>query len=142
MPAPSPLLFWARRQLHETAIHRMDAESATGAIAGVDGVTGRDGIDEMLTGFVTRNRRLRSDTPKSLHVHSTDIPGDWLLRISEDKPHTEKVTGEVSADATLSGTASALYGALWNRLPWQDITVTGDTDLVALWSMSVRVRWS
>src|SRR5437762_8081947 len=28
MPAPSPLAFWARRQAHETAIHRADADSA------------------------------------------------------------------------------------------------------------------
>ena len=28
MPAPSPLAFWARRQAHETAIHRYDAQSA------------------------------------------------------------------------------------------------------------------
>src|SRR5579859_3729716 len=27
LPAPSPLAFWARRQAHETAIHRVDAES-------------------------------------------------------------------------------------------------------------------
>jgi uncharacterized protein (TIGR03083 family) len=30
MDAPSPLAFWARRQAHETAIHRADAESAAG----------------------------------------------------------------------------------------------------------------
>ena len=30
MDAPSPLAFWARRQAHETAIHRADAESASG----------------------------------------------------------------------------------------------------------------
>jgi uncharacterized protein (TIGR03083 family) len=143
MPAPSPRLFWVRRQLHETTIHRMDAESATGAITSVDAVTGRDGIDELLMCFVSgRSRKLRSETPKSLHVHTTDIAGDWLVRISEDKPHAEQVTGTVSADATLSGTASALYGALWNRLPWHEITVTGDADLVQLWSNSVRVRWS
>src|SRR5262249_27180621 len=29
LPAPTPLAFWARRQAHETAIHRVDAESAT-----------------------------------------------------------------------------------------------------------------
>jgi uncharacterized protein (TIGR03083 family) len=28
LPAPSPLAFWARRQAHETAIHRADAEQA------------------------------------------------------------------------------------------------------------------
>ncbi|MGC5533823.1 maleylpyruvate isomerase N-terminal domain-containing protein [Streptomyces sp. SR-10] len=30
MPAPSPLAFWSRRQLHETTVHRVDAESALG----------------------------------------------------------------------------------------------------------------
>ena len=29
--APSPLAMWARRQAHETAIHRVDAELAAGA---------------------------------------------------------------------------------------------------------------
>ena len=28
LPAPSPLAFWARRQAHETGIHRADVESA------------------------------------------------------------------------------------------------------------------
>src|ERR1700736_5595413 len=30
LDAPSPLAFWARRQAHETAIHRVDAELASG----------------------------------------------------------------------------------------------------------------
>lgn len=30
LPAPSPLAFWARRQAHETTVHRVDAESALG----------------------------------------------------------------------------------------------------------------
>src|SRR4029450_13488361 len=38
LPAPSPLGFWARRQAHETAIHRVDAQGpaggGTGAAAG------------------------------------------------------------------------------------------------------------
>src|SRR3954468_16836246 len=32
LPAPSPLAFWARRQAHETGIHRVDAEGAVGTI--------------------------------------------------------------------------------------------------------------
>jgi len=34
LPAPSPLAFWARRQAHETAIHRVDAElgAASGSL--------------------------------------------------------------------------------------------------------------
>src|SRR5690349_6652723 len=32
-PCPSPLAFWTRRQAHETAVHRYDAESARGGTA-------------------------------------------------------------------------------------------------------------
>ena len=32
LPAPSPLAMWARRQAHETAVHRFDAENAAGAL--------------------------------------------------------------------------------------------------------------
>src|SRR5260370_27003394 len=31
MAAPSPLVFWARRQSHETAIHRVDTQQAAAA---------------------------------------------------------------------------------------------------------------
>src|SRR5215467_13949817 len=31
LAAPSPLAFWARRQAHETAVHRVDAEQAASA---------------------------------------------------------------------------------------------------------------
>src|SRR6516164_4788048 len=41
LPAPSPLAFWARRQAHETAIHRVDAELAAGAASGQPVSTGQ-----------------------------------------------------------------------------------------------------
>ena len=34
LDAPSPLAFWARRQAHETAIHRADAQLAAGGTPG------------------------------------------------------------------------------------------------------------
>ena len=42
---------WARRQAHETAIHRYDAESASGDVNGFDLDFAVDGIDEILVGF-------------------------------------------------------------------------------------------
>ena len=61
LSAPSPLAMWARRQAHETAIHRVDAELAEGGI--ITPLSARfadDGIDELLTGFITRpGQRLR-----------------------------------------------------------------------------------
>jgi len=41
LAAPSPLAFWARRQAHETAIHRVDAERAAGAAGQPAGTAGQ-----------------------------------------------------------------------------------------------------
>ena len=86
LAAPSPLAFWARRQAHETAIHRVDAGQAASApgdaartpgnaastpgdaasTAGpaapgtgtpFDPAFAADGVDELLMGFLTRKIR-------------------------------------------------------------------------------------
>jgi len=54
LDAPSPLAFWARRQAHETAIHRADAESAAGDVTPFPAVFAADGIDELLVCFASR----------------------------------------------------------------------------------------
>ena len=56
MDAPSPLAFWARRQAHETAIHRADAESASGLRPEYDPEFAADGIDELIMGFGQRRK--------------------------------------------------------------------------------------
>src|SRR6202044_1362579 len=56
MPAPSPLAFWARRQAHETAIHRADAESADGTVPQYPPGFAADGIDELIMGFGQRRK--------------------------------------------------------------------------------------
>src|SRR5262249_46760911 len=85
LPAPSPLAFWARRQAHETGIHRADAECANGTLTSYDPAFARDGIDELLLAFLPRPRtKFRADPPRTLLVHSTDTPGDWLVRVGPD----------------------------------------------------------
>lgn len=37
------------------------------------------------------------------------------------------------ADCTIEGPAEELYLALWNRLPWDAMTITGDETLSQLW---------
>lgn len=62
LPAPSPLHFWARRQAHETTMHRVDAEQAAGQVSPIDPALAADGVDELLTGFVSRRRgKLRTE---------------------------------------------------------------------------------
>ena len=40
--------FWPRRMLHETTVHRADAELAGGTDPSVDDAVGIDGVDELL----------------------------------------------------------------------------------------------
>lgn len=135
LPAPSPLAFWARRQAHETAVHRFDTEAAAGAERSpVEAWFAADGIDELLTGFHMRSRsQVRADTPRTLRIRATDTPAaDWLMHLSAESPVVERgATGD--ADCTLGGPADTLYAALWNRGPYDGLVVEGDGSLVDLW---------
>ncbi|MET8684895.1 maleylpyruvate isomerase family mycothiol-dependent enzyme [Streptomyces sp. NPDC004732] len=134
LPAPSPLAFWTRRQANETTVHRVDAESARGGSPSpMDVAFAVDGIEELLFGFHARERsQVRSAVPSVLRVRTTD-PGDertWTVRLSDGPPVTEHGT-TAPADCEVSGSAARLYLALWNRLPFPQ--VTGERALAALW---------
>ncbi|WP_327312845.1 maleylpyruvate isomerase family mycothiol-dependent enzyme [Streptomyces sp. NBC_01235] len=144
LPAPSPLAFWARRQAHETAVHRVDAESALGRTPeetardlAVDFAA--DGVDELLRGFHARAKsRVRTEEPRVLRVRATDTDGAvWTVRLSSEPPVTER-NAEGDADCEVSGPAAPLYLSLWNRLPLP--TVTGDASLATLWRETSAVN--
>jgi len=149
LAAPSPLAFWARRQAHETTIHRADAEAATGEITGVPSDFALDGIDELLLGFYARRGgRLRADQPRRLMVQATDAPGSqvaqpataWTVEIGPDGATPRRGPG--SADCVLRGPASDLYLALWNRRSTDDLRVEGDRSVLDLWRERATVRWT
>jgi uncharacterized protein (TIGR03083 family) len=146
LPAPSPLAFWARRQAHETTVHRTDAEAAAHATTTpVTTPVAADGVDELLTCFVSgRNRRLRANRGWTLLVHATDVATRWRVRVGPELPRVDRVTEDVPADWSVAGPAASLYLALWNRRPWTDLTVTGGTsaELADRWASGVHVRWA
>ncbi|MFH9675008.1 maleylpyruvate isomerase family mycothiol-dependent enzyme [Streptomyces sp. NPDC017405] len=135
-PSPSPLAFWARRQAHETTVHRYDAELARGgAPSPIAPDFAVDGIDELLRGFHARSRsRLRSDEPRVLRVRAVDTgtgtDAVWTMRLTAEPAVTVRAAGG-DAEAELSGPADQLYLALWNRMDFP--RVSGDPSLVALW---------
>ncbi|MEV0224086.1 maleylpyruvate isomerase family mycothiol-dependent enzyme [Streptomyces sp. NPDC050704] len=141
LPAPSPLAFWARRQAHETTVHRIDAESALGGAPSEISVDfAVDGIDELLRGFhVRRKSRVRTDEPRVLRVRASDTDAVWTVRLSTEPPVSER--GEVTdADCELAGPAAQLYQALWNRRPFP--VVTGDSSIATLWREKSGVTWN
>jgi uncharacterized protein (TIGR03083 family) len=145
LPAPSPLAFWARRQAHETAVHRIDAESAAGEVGPVAAAFAADGIDEMLCGFAARPQsRLRSDLARSLGIRAGDTGDTWTVRVG---PQSVEVTGEDPARAggvscVVEADARALYLLLWNRRGVEGLRVTGDRGMLDLWRERMQVRWS
>ncbi|MFF8289318.1 maleylpyruvate isomerase family mycothiol-dependent enzyme [Streptomyces sp. NPDC016309] len=146
LPAPSPRAFWARRQAHETTVHRVDAQSAAaGPVAEVAPPFAADGIDELLCGFHAREKsRVRTPEPSVLRVRATDTGDVWTLRLSDRAPRVER-SGEGPADCEVSGPAAALYMTLWNRLPdgtpGTAVSVSGDERLARLWRETSAVTW-
>lgn len=144
--APPPSVFWARRQAHETTIHRVDALAArlgrlpTTAEAGISTELAVDGVDELLTGFIPRrSSRLRTDEPFRTVVAATDAPVAWTVSVSADPPVVVEGS-DTDAQSRLTGTAAALYLGLWNR--GDDVAETGTVDLLGHWREQVRVSWS
>jgi uncharacterized protein (TIGR03083 family) len=138
LPADSPLHFWARRQAHETAIHRVDAEGAAGdEITLFDAAFAQDGMAEILLGFGARKRNAVARAA-TLGLDAADGPS-WLVTFGGERIEAVESEDLVGTDVTVRGLSSDLYRWLWNRP--SDAVVDGDEEVAALWSTSVQVRW-
>jgi uncharacterized protein (TIGR03083 family) len=131
--------FWARRMLHETTIHRADAEFAVGREPSVGGEVAVDGIDEFLDNLPTARRfaprvaELAGDEGAMAWV-ATDRPVRW--RIELEPGGFAWSHGDGPVDASVSGPAADLLLLAYGRRTAGDparFSVTGDADLVAWW---------
>jgi Mycothiol maleylpyruvate isomerase N-terminal domain/MDMPI C-terminal domain len=118
---PHNAAFWIRRQAHEHAIHRFDAEAALAPAAGaseaIDADVAVDGVDEY---FVLQNLRTLPKKPDfeltgSLHLHATDdgVHGEWMITYRDRQLNVTPEHGK--GDAAIRGTASDLLLGLWGR---------------------------
>lgn len=138
LPAPSGTAFWARRQSHETAIHRVDAERASGEPTGFDASFAVDGLDELLLGFMARpGGRLSADPPRTLGVRASDTGDAWTVRIEQDRRVISREPGP--SDCMVTGPASDLYLLMWNRCSIEGFDVAGDNAVAALWRSRATV---
>ena len=141
-----PATFWARRMAIETALHRVDAQSAAGpeAVTPVATDLAVDAVDEMFevvlpftgTGDLPR-------TGRTMHLHATDddLPGDgtgeWLVMLG---PEGVDLTHEhAKGDVAVRAPASDLLLLLWNRRGPDGLQVFGDEHVLADWRAHVRV---
>ena len=148
MDAPSPLAFWARRQAHETAIHRADADSASDIRPEYEPEFAADGIDELIMGFGQRRKYRPSATRDGdMDVRTTDTGHAWRVGTDHGRIQARReLAGSAPAESaacTVIGPASGLYLFLWNRsdAAHAGVTISADTSFLELWQASVRVRW-
>lgn len=137
LPADSPRDFWARRQAHETAVHRIDAENAAGATSSLAAAFAQDGIAELLHGFA-RRRSNAVERSATIALMSEDGPS-WQIRLGGERIESDAVDRPEAGDLEIRGTSSDLYRWLWNRP--SPATVRGDESVAELWANAVQVRW-
>jgi uncharacterized protein (TIGR03083 family) len=133
--------WWARRQALELAVHRWDVQSAgSHEPEPVNADLAVDGVDELFGDFVPLQARRRAEAGMrgTLHLHCTDIDGEWWIDFDQEPPVVRRQ--HAKGDTAVRGPASGLYLWLWNRQTPQaaGLEVLGRPDLVEAWS-AVRI---
>ncbi len=127
---PQPARWWLRRQAQETAVHAWDAQLALGAATPIEPALAVDGIDEMFDVFFVHRFKPEAfdSTGQTMHLHATDIDGEWLVRFDPDGPVVtrEHAKGDVAA----RGEASNLLLFLWSRVGPEQLDTFGDVALL------------
>ncbi|HTZ44647.1 MAG TPA: maleylpyruvate isomerase family mycothiol-dependent enzyme [Jatrophihabitans sp.] len=139
-PARSPRLFWARRQAHETAIHRVDLQLAAGyGVLDVEPDFAADGLDELVMGMLSsRLTGAGLDRSYTVLLEPLDVNAAWTLRLAPDGLLARREPAS-NADLSVFGMASDLYRWAWNRAGDDEVSLRGELPLADWWRSTVRV---
>lgn len=130
--------FWYRRMAHETLVHRVDAEQATGVVGPVESALAVDGIAEHLEVFLPMvAARDKGPAGPTVHLHATDVEGEWLLTFGDGAVAVEQ--GHAKGDAAVRGPAGELDLWLWGRVPTSALEIFGDASLAERLQRVARV---
>lgn len=130
--------FWPRRMLHETTVHRVDAELALGLAPSIDAGVAADGIDEFLdnlpraASFAPEVAELRGHG-ESLRFHAVDEGVQWRVVLAPDGFTWDHGAGD--ALVAVTGAAADLLLLAYGRYRPDDsrFSVAGDEAVLAHW---------
>jgi uncharacterized protein (TIGR03083 family) len=126
-----PASFWPRRQLHETTIHRVDLDLASGRTPHVATDVATDGVAEVLGVLVHRMhaRGHRADLTESLALRATDTGHTWVMVPQEGAPRVEQPGTTDGVRDRIEAPADVLYRMLWRRpVDAGSVRVSGDPE--------------
>jgi uncharacterized protein (TIGR03083 family) len=128
-----PARWWVRRQAHEAVVHAWDRQNATGTPEPIDPNVAVDGIDELLSVLLVPRLVDTSGfaaAGESIHVHVTDVDGEWLLQVAPDR--IDLTREHAKGDVALRGPAAELLLVLWGRCQVEETSAEafGSTDLL------------
>ncbi|MGW4483366.1 maleylpyruvate isomerase family mycothiol-dependent enzyme [Amycolatopsis sp. NPDC004368] len=140
VPAGKPrAAFYARRFLHETAVHRADVMLAVGREFELAADVAHDTLDEWLElGSLPvmfeyfPERRALQGPGHTIHLAPTDHTASWTVDLTGDLPawhHGPGADPAVTAEAPLTRLLLIVYG----REPATSAKLTGDTALLDRW---------
>lgn len=117
--------FVQRRVAQETAVHRWDAESASGIEEPIELSLAADGIDEIIDTFVPVQEAPITGSGQTILLFESDSDMDWPLRLGREG--LELGFGDEEVDVEVRATASDLLLMLWGRVDPKDLDVSGDS---------------
>lgn len=140
VPGPG---MWSRRMVHETVIHRWDAQTALGLPFTLDPEVARDTLAEW-TAMALPYAFLRwpAETAPLLgeghtvHLHATDADAEWVIDFTGQAPVVRE--GHEKAAVALRGPVFDLVLAVYRRRSLDGLEVFGDAELLDLFLDRVR----
>ncbi|BCJ32850.1 hypothetical protein Athai_03530 [Actinocatenispora thailandica] len=131
-PGDQTVAFWLRRMAQETAVHRIDAELAAGAVTPVPDDLALDGVDEVLSIMLTWGTNAFPDDPDTAALLRAGDgravcldtgAGRYAVRVSAAGV---ELTPGGAGDVTVRADPPTMLRWLWNRAPADAATIDGD----------------
>ena len=135
-PPDQTVGFWGRRMAQETAVHRVDVESARRAPGPVDAELARDGVDEILAVMLAGDWSDDPEPPAGTVSVRVDCGDRFDVVIAPETVDVRRAgdAGEdagTAPDATLAGEASDVLLWLWGRAGDDAVRSDGDPQALA-----------
>ena len=130
-PSDQTVGFWARRMAHETAIHGVDAQRASGRLTPLDRDLAIDGIDEILR-IMLEGDWSEAPSPESSGQRVVVEGGERSWVVTLDPTSIEVGDGDADAPSRVGGSPSNVDLWLWGRVPNEAVDISGSVEDAAL----------